>query len=105
MIRGGSLFDPGALERRGLKFGGVEKIRRAKMLVQGGDTGVQAAERNADLHGRFGWVSWIKLQRAFALGELGGRIREAQVIPAKHSLGIVRFERVWNGVERRRNES
>ena len=43
------------------------------MLVQGGDPGAQAAERNADPYGGLGRISLIKLQGAFTLRELGGR--------------------------------
>src|SRR5258708_2175337 len=100
MIRRGTLFDPGALERRGWKLGCLEKIRGAKMLVESGHTGVQAAERNGDPYGRFGWIGLIKLQGTLALGELCGRTRKAQVIPPKYPLGIVRFERVGSGIER-----
>src|SRR5258708_2913880 len=100
MIRHGALFDPGALERRGRKLDCLEKIGRAEMVVESGDTGIQAAERNGDLHRRFGWIGLIKLQSAFALSELSGRTRKAQVIPPKYPLGIVRFERVGSGMER-----
>src|SRR5258708_33498075 len=100
MIRHGALFDPGALERRGRKLDCLEKIGRAEMLVESGNSGIQAAERNGDLYGRFGWIGLIKLQGTFALSELGGRTRKAQVLPPKYPLGIVRFERVGSGIER-----
>jgi hypothetical protein len=81
------------------------------MLVERRYTGVQARQRDRDLHGGAGRSGGIELERALALAELRGGIREAEVVPAEHSLRVVGLDRVGRGVERRgdkrerRNES
>src|SRR6202171_2280330 len=105
LIRRSAFFDPGALKRRRGEFRRFKEISRPKIIVEGGYAACEAGKWDRDIHGRLGRFGSIKFQRAFALAELRGRTREAQMVPSEYTLGIVGFQRVGNSVERGGNDS
>jgi hypothetical protein len=74
------------------------------MLVECRHTGVQAGQRDRDLHGRARGISRIELERALALADLRRRIRETEMAPAEHALRVVGLDRVGSRAERRGDE-
>jgi len=99
-ILAGALLHLRAAEGRRRKLRNLEKIRRAQMLVERRHAGVQGGQRNRDAHGRTLGMGRVELERALPLADLRGRIREAEVAPAKHALRVIGLDGVRRGVKR-----